>query len=105
MFTQFENSEQRELIPGFLVRFIHTDAQTLALFEVKKGAVLPEHSHFNEQISQVLEGAFELTIDGEKKICQPGDVAIIPPNVLHSGVAISDCKILDIFTPAREDYR
>lgn len=104
MFTKFENSPLQELMPGFRVRFIHTEKQTLALFEIDEGSLLPEHSHHNEQTSQVLAGAFELTVDGEAKICRPGDVVVIPSDVPHSGRAITDCQILDIFIPVREDY-
>lgn len=104
MFSKFEDSPLQELMPGFRVRFIHTAKQTLALFEIDEGSVLPEHSHHNEQTSQVLEGAFELTVNGEAKICRPGDVVIIPSDVRHSGRAITDCRILDIFIPVREDY-
>lgn len=104
MFTTFENSPLRQLMPGFNVRFIHTKTQTLAMFEIEEGAILPEHSHFNEQVSQVMEGAFELTVDGQAKICKPGDVVVIPSHLPHSGRAVTNCRILDIFTPVREDY-
>jgi len=105
MFTRFDNIEPRELISGFWVRFIHTPSQTFALFEIDKGARLPEHSHMHEQVSQVLEGEFELTIEGVSKVCKSGDVAVIASNSLHSGTALTSCKILDTFSPAREDYK
>lgn len=105
MFTNFKECESKELIPGFMVQLIHTESQTFALFEIEKGAVLPEHFHINEQVSQVLEGEFELTIDGNTKVCKKGDIAIMNPNVVHSGKAISKCKILDVFTPVREDLK
>jgi len=104
MFNTFKNSNPKEIIPGFTTRFIHTNSQTLSLVEVKKGAILPTHSHPHSQISQVLEGEFQLTIAGTTKICKQGDVAIMESDEEHSGKAISDCKILDIFTPVREDY-
>lgn len=105
MFTSFKNCEQKELLPGFLVQLIHTESQTFALFEIEKGAILPEHFHINEQVSQVLEGEFELTIDGKTEICKKGDIAIMKPNAVHSGKALTACKILDVFTPVREDLK
>jgi quercetin dioxygenase-like cupin family protein len=105
MFKNFEDLKQKEIIPGFNARFIHTDTQTLSLVEVEKNAVLPAHAHFHEQISQVIEGDFELIIDGERKVCRKGDVAVIDSNVVHSGKALTQCTILDIFTPVREDYK
>jgi len=104
MFKKFKNSDPKEIIPGFTARFIHTNTQTLSLVEVKKGAILPSHSHPHIQVSQVLEGEFQLTIAETSMICKQGDVAIMESDEEHSGKAITDCKILDIFTPVREDY-
>jgi quercetin dioxygenase-like cupin family protein len=53
----------------------------------------------------VLEGEFELTVAGETKILKPGQVAVIPSNVPHSGKALTKCYIIDAFYPVREDYR
>lgn len=66
---------------------------------------MPLHDHIHEQTSQVLDGQFELTIDGKSTVFGPGFVAIIPSGVQHGGVALTDCKLLDIFSPAREDYK
>jgi len=96
--------EARELLPGYFVRFVHSDSTTHAFWEVKKGAELPLHSHVHEQIAVVNEGEFELTIDGVARVMKPGMVAIIPSNVPHSGVALTDCKMVDTFCPVREDY-
>ena len=104
MFKNFKNSIPKEIIPGFTARFIHTDTQTLSLVEIKKGAILPTHSHPHIQVSQILEGEFQLTISGTSMICKQGDVAIMESNEEHSGKAITNCKILDVFTPVREDY-
>ncbi|MEO7532035.1 MAG: cupin domain-containing protein [Sediminibacterium sp.] len=94
-----------EMIPGYHARFIHTEQMTLNFLEVKAGAVVPEHSHLHEQVSIVTEGEFELTVDGERMRFGPGKVIVIPSNVKHSGLAITDCKLLDVFNPVREDYR
>jgi quercetin dioxygenase-like cupin family protein len=105
MFKDFNSIKPKNIIPGFNARFIHTDSQTLSLVEVEKGASLPTHSHFHAQISKVIEGEFELTVDGISKVCRKGDIAFIESNVEHSGKALTDCTILDIFTPVREDYK
>lgn len=104
-FLHLKNLPVREIIPGYKARFVHSDKMTCAYYRVKAGAPFPEHSHPHEQISNVLEGEFELTIDGETQILKPGLVAIIPSNAIHSGKAFTDCYILDIFHPVREDYR
>ncbi|RZL50677.1 MAG: cupin domain-containing protein [Pedobacter sp.] len=94
-----------DVIPGFHGRFIHTEHSTLGFWEIDKGSVLPIHSHMHEQVTEVRLGEFELTIAGETKIYTPGMIAVIPPNVQHSGTALTDCKLLDIFLPVREDYK
>ncbi len=103
-YTNLEAIKPKEILPGYTVRFVHTDSMTFAFWDVKKGSPLPEHSHHHEQVAQVLEGEYELTIDGETKRLKPGDVAIIPSNIPHSGVAITACKLMDVFSPVREDY-
>ncbi len=94
----------KEMIPGFSGTFVHTDLFTIANWDVKAGSELPEHSHVNIQTSQVLEGKFELTIDGVTEVYEHGSVAVVPSNAVHSGRAITDCKILDIFAPQRPEY-
>lgn len=96
--------ESKSLIPGFEVKFVHSDKITIAFWVIKAGSFLPKHSHFHEQVSQVTAGKFQLTVENEVYELSKGSVAVIPPNVDHSGVAITDCKIMDIFSPVREDY-
>lgn len=95
----------REIVPGYAARFIHTENMTFSYLDVKAGAALKEHSHPHEQVAHVLEGEFELTLAGEPIRFGPGEVIVIPSNVPHSGLAITDCKLLDVFHPVREDYR
>ena len=99
------NIDRKEILPGFQARFVHTDNMTLSYWDVDKGAVLPLHKHIHEQVTQVEEGEFELTIAGETRVYTKGMVAVIPSMAEHGGVALTDCKIFDIFSPVREDYK
>jgi len=56
-------------------------------------------------VAHVLDGEFELTIDDKTQRLGAGMVAIIPPNAVHSGRAITRCRIIDVFHPVRDDYR
>lgn len=96
---------EREVVPGYRARFLHGEGMTVAYWTVKAGATLPEHSHVHEQIAHVLSGEFELVVAGEPRILTPGTVALVPSGVRHSGRAVTDCELLDVFHPVREDYR
>jgi len=93
-----------EIIPGFKVKFVYSQFMTLAHWDIKEGSFLPEHSHPHEQVSTVMEGIFELTVDDTTKTLGPGSVVVIPPNAKHSAKAISDSKVIDAFYPIRKDY-
>lgn len=95
----------REIVPGYRARFVHSEKVTLAYWDIEAGAELPEHAHPHEQLTNVISGTFQLTIGGETHRLEPGQVAEIPPNVSHSGVAQTVCRLIDVFCPVREDYR
>lgn len=104
-YINLQDIPSKEIIPGYNVRFVHTDNMTFAYWKIRKGEPLPEHSHENEQVANVTKGKFELTLDGETKVLEKGQVAVIPSNAVHSGKAITDCEIIDVFYPVREDYK
>ena len=105
VFQNLSDLQAKEIVPGYRARFVHSDNITLAYWEADAGAALPEHSHPHEQIANVLDGRFELTVAGETRVLEPGMVAVIPGDVPHGGTALTDCKLLDAFSPVREDYQ
>jgi len=104
-FVDLDGVEVRDLGPGWTVQFVHSERMTFAYWQIEPGAELPGHAHPHEQVATVMEGEFELTIDGEMQVIKPGVVGVIPPNATHSGKARTACRILDVFCPIREDYR
>lgn len=104
-FIERSSLEKHELVPGFSARFVHTDEVTIGYVSAVKGGILPEHNHFNEQITNVIEGELEMTVNGKTTVLKPGMVAVIPSNARHSAVALTDCEIIDVFQPVREDYK
>ena len=87
---------QRQLIVGHEVM--------LSRVLLKKGCVVPLHSHVNEQLSYILEGALKFFIDGKEITVHAGQVLTIPPNMPHQAEALEDTVDLDIFHPPRADW-
>lgn len=104
MLHELKKLKAKEVFPGFHGRFIHSDKMTFAYWEIDQGSSVPEHDHPHEQVVNVMEGEFELVNGGVRQILSAGMVSIVPSGVRHSGKAITPCKILDVFSPVREDY-
>ena len=100
-----ESVKERELFPGFVGKFIHSDNMTFVYWDIAADSPLPAHSHPHEQVINMFEGRFEISISGgETRVLGPGEVYVIPGDAEHSGRAITRCKILDVFYPIREEY-
>ena len=87
---------QRQLVVGQNIM--------LARVLLKKGCVVPLHSHHNEQITYILEGALTFWIDGKEIVVNAGEVLTIPPHMPHKAEALVDTVDLDVFNPPREDW-
>jgi len=103
-FENLDDIEEIDILPKIKVKFVHSKNMTFTYWKIQAGATFSDHSHTHEQVATMLEGEFEFKVGTEKRIMKQGDVAIVLPNVNHSGVALSDCKIIDVFYPTREDY-
>ena len=71
---------------------------------MKKGAVVPLHSHHNEQVTYILEGALKFWIDGKEIVVNAGEVLTIPRNMPHKAEALVDTVDVDVFNPPRADW-
>jgi len=105
VFRHFADINTKEIAPGFFSKLIHTDTNTINFIEVTAGSSIPLHQHIHEQCSFAIEGKFEMTVNGDTQILEPGFFAVIPSNAMHGGKALTDCKLIDLFSPVREDYR
>ena len=95
----------KEIMPGYHGKFVHGEKMSWAFWTVESGAAVPMHSHPHEQIMHVVEGEFEFQLGEETKVYIPGDVVHIPSNTPHGGKALTDCRLMDIFSPVREEYK
>ena len=88
-------------------RLVVGERMMLAHVYLKKGSVVPRHSHENEQLTYILEGALRFTIgaDGaEEIVVRAGEVLVIPSNVPHQAEALEDTLDVDVFSPPRQDW-
>lgn len=76
----------------------------LARVLLKKGCIVPEHSHHNEQLTYILDGALKFWIDGREIVVNAGEVLCIPAHMPHKAEALEDTVDLDVFHPPRADW-
>jgi quercetin dioxygenase-like cupin family protein len=93
-----------DLNPLLQRQFVVGQEVMLARVLLKRGCIVPEHSHHNEQLTYILEGALKFWIDGREIVVHAGEVLTIPPNMPHKAEAVEDTVDLDIFNPPRADW-
>lgn len=104
-FAQLSTAQTKNLFPGVAGRYAHAARFTVGEIELAAGAVVPSHQHPHDQFSYVVAGAVEFTIGTETQVMQAGTVALIPGGTPHSCRALAASRLIDAFTPLREDYR
>jgi len=85
-------------------KIVAGERQMLAQTYLKRGALVPMHSHESEQMTYVLQGALRFLVDGEEIIVREGEVLHIPSGAPHQAQALEDTFELDVFSPRREDW-
>ncbi len=106
--TRWSDIPPEPLNPMLTRQFITGEQAMLARIDLKKGASVPRHSHPNEQISWITEGALRFTLgegaDAREVVVRAGDVLVIPGNLPHAAEALEDTVDYDIFAPPRADW-
>lgn len=100
----WKDIELEALNPLLGRQMITGDKVMLARVLLKKGCVVPEHSHENEQLTYILEGALKFWIDGKELVVGAGEVLCIPAHLPHKAEAMEDTVDLDVFYPPRQDW-
>ena len=106
-FYRWDEMPKEELTETFARRLITGDRVMLAHVYIKKGSIVPRHSHENEQITYILEGGLRFWIgEDESQVIDvmAGEVLHIPSLVQHKAEALEDTLDVDIFSPPREDW-
>ncbi len=97
--------EEKILFEGYHGKIMHGEKITVAHIRIKANSPLPEHAHPHEQVVNLIEGEFHLTVDGVEYRMLGGESFVIPSNVPHSAKSVTDCYIVDVFTPTRDDWK
>ena len=104
-FAQAGEAEWIEVAPGNRRRvLIHTPELMQVEFGFDAGAIGALHSHPHIQVSYVAEGSFEVTIDGVTQVVGTGGSFIVPSGLVHGVKALEAGRLVDVFTPARQDF-
>ncbi len=106
--TSWESVPEEQLNDLLTRRFVTGEQAMLARLELKKGCLVPRHSHPNEQISYIVTGALRFLLGDEaapvEKIVHAGEVLVIPGGLPHSAEALEDTVDFDVFAPPRQDW-
>jgi quercetin dioxygenase-like cupin family protein len=98
--------ELETLDPGRVSRKLRARGGRIMMVEVSfaAGGVGAEHEHPHEQATYCLAGRFSFTVGGETRTLLPGDTVFVPGGARHGTVCESEGRLLDVFTPQREDF-
>lgn len=89
-------------VEGVQAATAHGALLTAALYSLEPRAVVPEHSHFNEEFGQVIRGSLELSYMGETHVLGAGDGFLVAGDVPHGARAGNDgCELLECYAPPR----
>jgi quercetin dioxygenase-like cupin family protein len=103
-YIPWSSVQLEDLNPLLQRQFVVGQDVMLARVLLKKGCIVPEHSHHNEQITYILDGALKFWIDGRVIVVNAGEVLTIPPHMPHKAEALEDTVDLDVFNPPRADW-
>ena len=85
-------------------KIVAGEREMLAQIYLKRGALVPMHSHESEQMTYILQGALKVVVDGEEMTVREGEVLHIPSHIPHQAEALEDTFELDVFSPIRVDW-
>jgi quercetin dioxygenase-like cupin family protein len=102
--TLWKDVEVEKLSDTLSRQMISGNNATVSQLLLKRGSVVPRHSHVNEQYSWIISGKLRFVFDDREIVLGAGEFLVIPPNVPHSAVAEEDTVDVDIFAPRREDW-
>lgn len=95
----------RQLVTGITGHYVHVQEMTFGYVEIKANSDMAAHQHPHEQITYMIEGELVMLMNGKEHPLSAGMYFVIPSNTMHGAIAKTDCKLIDVFSPVREEYR
>ena len=106
-FHRWDDIPKEQVTDSISRRLVVGERMMLAHVYLAKGSIVPRHSHENEQLTYILEGALKFWIgeDGAQElVVRAGEVLVIPSHVPHKAEALEDTLDVDVFCPPRQDW-
>ncbi len=105
MHTKTSSDGYHSPIEGIeLKTLVHGEKTLMTEFRLKKGSILPRHSHPHEQTGYLVSGKIRLHIEGQSYDCKPGDSWCVPGDAEHGADILEDAVAIEVFSPVREEY-
>jgi quercetin dioxygenase-like cupin family protein len=103
VFIDTDELEAREPRPGWRGRFFHSASMTFGYWEVAAGSWVHEHSHPNEEVWNIIEGEFEITVDGVTQLAGAGCAVVVPADTRHGVRALTEGRAIVVDHPLRAE--
>ncbi len=103
-FFRADQFKRKEVLPGIRVGSAFLEKLMLTHFTMEAGSVVPPHAHPHEQISFVVSGELDFTLEGEMRRVGPGEGCAVPAGVRHEVRVLKPAVVIDCWHPVREDY-
>ncbi len=101
-----EDREVKELLPGVVTQTFWGEKMLVSVVNLSPNTEIPVHNHPHEQVGIVIRGRIKFSIAGEIKTLNPGDVYVIPGDVLHGAQTFDiPVQVMEVFCPVREEYK
>ena len=105
-FCNLNSRDELEVAPNAMTKTFWGENMLVSLVEIDAHSEVPAHSHPHEQAGIVIQGELEMWIGPKRRLLKEGDCFIVPPGIEHRvTTSVSSCKVADIFSPVREEYK
>jgi quercetin dioxygenase-like cupin family protein len=103
-FHSLKNLPEEKVTDKITRRVLTGDKEMIVWWSMQAGAHAAAHTHPHEQMFWVISGRMDFRLGNERRMCNPGDLGVIPGGVEHEAWFPEDTDVIDVFTPPREDF-